>query len=243
MENTLLLAVVAFTGLMIGFGKAGVAGTLGPFVTVLMALVLPADIALGLLLPMLIVADGFALAAYWRQWDKTILRRLLLAALVGIAIGTFTISSVDETILRRLIALSILAFAVLFVLTRGARMPLSGEKPWAVAAGTTSGFVSTVAHSGGPPIVAYMISARVEPIRLVGTTVAYFAAVNLIKVPGYFYAELFDGALLLSTSPAWIFVPLGIFLGKRLVHRINTEAFERLMLLLLVGGAVVLLIT
>jgi hypothetical protein len=243
MDNILLLAVVALTGLMIGFGKAGVAGTVGPFVTVLMALVLPADVALGLLLPMLIVADGFAMAAYWRRWDLTALRRLLVAAVIGIAIGSFTINSVDETVLRRLIAVSILAFAVLFVLTRGARMPVSAERPWAYAAGTTSGFVSTVAHSGGPPIVAYLMSTKTEPVRLVGTTIVYFTAVNLIKVPGYFYAGLFDAQLILSTAPAWISVPLGIALGKRLVHRINTVLFERLILILLVAGALVLFVT
>ncbi|MEX1134800.1 MAG: sulfite exporter TauE/SafE family protein [Acidimicrobiia bacterium] len=243
MDNILLLAVVAVTGLLIGFGKAGVAGTIGPFVTVLMALVLPAEVALGLLLPMLIVADGFAMAAYWRRWDLTALRRLLLAAVIGIVIGTITINSVDETVLRRVMALSILAFAALFVFTRGARMPVSAERRWAFAAGTTSGFVSTVAHSGGPPIVAYLMSTRTEPVRLVGTTVVYFTAVNLIKVPGYFYAGLFDGELILSTAPAWIFVPLGIVLGKRLVHKINTALFERLILVLLVAGALVLFVT
>jgi uncharacterized membrane protein YfcA len=243
MDNILLLAVVALTGLMIGFGKAGVAGTVGPFVTVLMALVLPADVALGLLLPMLIVADGFAMAAYWRRWDLTALRRLLVAAVIGIAIGSVTINSVNETVLRRLIAVSILAFALLFVLTRGARMPVSAERPWAYAAGTTSGFVSTVAHSGGPPIVAYLMSTKTEPVKLVGTTIVYFTAVNLIKVPGYFYAGLFDAQLILSTAPAWISVPLGIALGKRLVHRINTVLFERLILILLVAGALVLFVT
>ena len=243
METTLLLGVVALTGLAIGFGKAGVAGTLGPFVTVVMALVLPADVALGLLLPMLIVADGFAMAAYWRKWDTAALWPLLLAAVLGIAVGTLTINAVDETILRRIIAVSILAFATLFVLTRGARMPVAAERPWAIAAGTASGFVSTVAHSGGPPIVAYLMSTRTEPVRLVGTPVATFTACNLTKNTGYFFAGLFDGDLLLTTAPAWIFVPLGIFLGKRLVHRVNTEVFERLILTLLVTGALVLLLT
>lgn len=243
MESYLLLAVVALSGLLIGFGKAGVAGTSGPFVTVLMALVLPADVALGLLLPMLIVADWFALAAYWRQWDWRLLRHLLIAALAGIALGSLAISAVNEMVLRRLIAVSILVFAALFVLTRGKKVRVSTQRPWAIAAGTTSGFVSTIAHSGGPPIVAYLMSAGLPPVRFVGTTVAYFTAVNLIKVPGYLYAGLFDAELLLSTAPAWVLVPVGILMGKRLVQRIDTERFEKLMLSLLVAGALVLLVT
>ena len=50
---------VALAAFLIGFNKAGVAGTLGPFVTVLLALSIPADDAIGLLLPILIVADWF----------------------------------------------------------------------------------------------------------------------------------------------------------------------------------------
>ena len=62
-----MIVGVAVAAFLIGFSKAGVAGTLGPIVTVLLALTIPADDAVGLLLPILIVADWFTLAAHWRQ--------------------------------------------------------------------------------------------------------------------------------------------------------------------------------
>jgi uncharacterized membrane protein YfcA len=77
----MIIAVAA--AFLIGFGKAGVGGSLGPFVTVLVVLTIPADDAIGLLLPMLIVADALTVAAHWRRWDRAILIRLLTAATSG----------------------------------------------------------------------------------------------------------------------------------------------------------------
>jgi hypothetical protein len=112
---------VALAAFLIGFNKAGVAGTLGPFVTVLLALSIPADDAIGLLLPILIVADWFTLAAHWRQWDVRIYSRLLLASLIGILIGSLVISAVDETALRRIIAVAMLGFAIFYLKSRSIR--------------------------------------------------------------------------------------------------------------------------
>ena len=119
---TMMLATVALAAFLIGFNKAGVAGTLGPFVTVLLALSLPADDAVGLLLPILIVADWFTLAAHWRQWNTAIYIRLLLASLVGIAVGSLVISVVSEIVLRRIIGVAMThvrasGVDVLFIMT------------------------------------------------------------------------------------------------------------------------------
>lgn len=238
-----MIALVALAALMLGFGKAGIAGTLGPFATVLMTLALPADDAIGLLLPMLIFADVFSVASYWRRWEGRLLPPLLLSATVGIAVGTLVVSSISEEWLQRLIAVALLVFAAFYA--RGRRVQLSRrlQRPWAMAAGSSAGFTSTLAHSGGPPIVVYLMTASLDPVRFVGTSVAFFAAVNLIKVPGYFYADLFDGELIVSTMPAWLLIPVGVVLGRLLVGRIDRAVFERVTLVLLVIGSLVLLVT
>lgn len=238
-----MIALVAIAALLIGFGKAGVAGTLGPLVTVVMALALPADDALGLLLPMLMVADAFAVGAYWRRWETRLLPRLLVAAFVGIAIGTAVISAIDETWLQRLIAVSMLGFAVLYFRGRRLRFTSQAERSWAVAAGSMAGFTSTVAHAGGPPLVVYLLMAGLAPATFVATSVAFFAVVNLIKVPGYFYAGLFDGELILATAWTWLLIPVGVALGRMLVDRIDRGRFEVVTVILLIGGALVLLVT
>ncbi len=236
-----MVALVALAAFLVGFSKAGVAGTLGPFVTVLMVLAIGADDAVGLLLPILIIADWFTVAAHWRNWDLSIYRRLLAAATVGIVIGSLIISAVDEAALRRIIAVAMLAFAIFYAFTKSIRLDPGNQKRNAWPAGAISGVVSTLAHLGGPPIFVYLMTTDLSPRRFVATSAFLFASINLLKVPGYFAAGLFDGELIVSTIWAWAMIPIGVYVGRSLVDRINREWFERVTVALLAGGALVLL--
>lgn len=238
-----MIWLVALAALLLGFNKAGVAGTIGPFVTVIMVLAMPADQAVGLLLPMLIAADSVSVAAYWRQWETKLLWPLLAAAVVGIAAGTFVISRISEDALQRLIAIALLLFAIVYVIQRGVRIPQHHHRRWAMVAGTTAGFTSSVAHAGGPPIIVYLMGVGLEPKRFVGTTVGLFAMINILKVPGYLLDGLIDGELILSTIWGWLLIPVGVVLGRFLVDRINRVMFERVTLVLLVIGALALLVS
>jgi len=54
---------------LIGLSKAGFATGLGMLSTPLMAEAVPARTAIGVILPLLCLADIFTLAVYWRRWD------------------------------------------------------------------------------------------------------------------------------------------------------------------------------
>lgn len=241
--DTTLAATTAVAGLLIGFGKAGVAGTLGPIVTVLMALTLPADDAIGLLLPMLIVADAFSVDVHWRKWEIAVVVRLVMAALAGIAAGTFLIATVSADTLRTLIAVATLLFVAGYAWLRRATVASEPLPALGLVAGGVAGLTSTVAHLGGPPVVAYLMTTRLDPGRLVATSVAFFAAINLLKVPGYFLAGLFDVELIASTIWAWLSIPAGVILGRAMIDRIDRSTFDRVTLLLLTAGSVILLAT
>jgi uncharacterized membrane protein YfcA len=237
---TVSVAVAAF---LIGFNKAGVAGTLGPFVTVLLALSIPTDDAVGLLLPILIVADWFTLAAHWRQWDAAIYVRLLLAALIGVVVGSFIISAVSETTLRRIVAVAMLGFAGYYIKSRSIRVDPEKSTRYAWPAGATSGLISTLAHLGGPPVFVYLMTTNLNPRKFVATSAVLFATINLLKVPGYFLAGLFDGELIVSTMWTWVMIPVGVLAGRAMVGRINRTQFERATVFLLIVGAILLLVS
>lgn len=64
------LALVA-GAILIGISKAGFGGGPGMLVPPLLALFIEdARIAVGLLLPLLLATDVFALRFYWGRWDK-----------------------------------------------------------------------------------------------------------------------------------------------------------------------------
>lgn len=234
---------VGLAAFLIGFNKAGLAGTLGPFVTVLLALSIPADDAVGLLLPILIVADWFTLAAHWREWDTSIYLRLLLASLVGIAVGSVVISVVSETVLRRVIAVAMLGFVMFYIKSRSIRLDPEKSDRYVWPAGATSGLISTLAHLGGPPVFVYLMTTNLNPRRFVATSAVLFATINLLKVPGYFLAGLFNGELIVSTMWTWVMIPVGVLVGRALVDKINRDKFEKVTVVLLGVGAVLLLVS
>ncbi len=239
----ILLGVLGLAAFLIGLSKGGWGGMLGALITPMTALVLPPDRALGLLLPLLLFGDLFAVAAHWRRWDRGLVMVLIPGALLGVTVGTVMITTISPTALRRLLGLIVAGFVV-YKLLEDRLIGRLGYTPraWHTGAvGLLSGFASTLAHVGGPPVVAYLLLRRVAPAALVATTALFFMVLNIIKVPYYLYAQIIDVALL--GRVVWILplIPVGIWAGKWLVQRVQRAVFERALILLLAVSAALLL--
>src|SRR5690606_38287625 len=239
MPVTLESIVVALAAFGIGFSKAGIGGGLGPLITVLMLVVFPPDTALALLLPLLMVGDVFSLSALWRRWDWRHAALLLPGAVAGVAAGTYLVSSLPPRTFRLVLGIVVLAFVAYFLIKP--RLSVDREyvnRRWhGWLAGSTAGFTSALAHSGGPPITMYLLLQRMEPVRFVATTALVFASVNLIKVPAYASVGLFDWDLQLRLWWAVLVIPLGALVGRWAVMRVSPGVFHYVMTgLLAVSG-------
>jgi hypothetical protein len=143
--------------------------------------------------------------------------------------------------LRRIIAVAMLAFAAFYVKSRSIQLDPEKSRLYVWPAGATSGLASTLAHLGGPPVFIYLMTTNLNPRRFVATSAVLFATINLLKVPSYFLAGLFDGELIVSTMWTWLLIPVGVLAGRALISRINRELFERVAIVLLTVGAIILL--
>src|SRR5688500_17651207 len=94
-----VVVVLALLGLLLGLAKGGLQG-LGPLLTPMLSLVVPPQLAVGVLLPMLMVGDAFAVYIYRGAWDWSLVRRLLPGAVVGALAGTFLLTSLPGNALR-----------------------------------------------------------------------------------------------------------------------------------------------
>ena len=106
------LSIIAFVVLLTGVSKSGFAGALGVFSVPLLMLVMPPVAAIGLMLPVLIVADVFSLKSYWQQWDIQQLKRLLPGLLVGVVIAHALIGWLDAAFIKTAIAILCIVFAI-----------------------------------------------------------------------------------------------------------------------------------
>lgn len=239
MEFYVILIVVA---LVIGLAKGGMGAVLAVLATPMLSLVMPVSSAISLSLPMLMIADGFALWFYWKTWDMHTIRLLVPSAVLGIVAGTALLASLDNVTLRHVLGIFTLLFVVYKIADRWLRSLDYHPRRWhGYVAGAASGLGSALANTGGPPFTAYLLLQDVSPTVFVGTTTLFFAIVNAVKLPGLIFAGLLDFSRLLTVIWAVPLIPVGVYTGRWLVQRINKAAFDWIMLVVLVIAAAALL--
>jgi len=240
---TLFFAMAALVIFIIGLAKGGLGGTLGVLATPLMTLVMPADQVIGLLLPILIIADMFAVATHWQRWDRKLVLLLIPGSVAGMLVGSLFIASISPDTLRRGIGVITLLFVVYKLLEgRILRFIQYQSRNWhGLLAGIVAGFSSTLAHTGGPPIAIYLLMQNVSPRVFVATTALFFAALNWIKVPSYFYIGLFDFNLLWQVAWLLPLLPASVWVGKQIAYKVDKIIFDRIIVVLLAVSAIFLL--
>ncbi|MBE2271079.1 MAG: sulfite exporter TauE/SafE family protein [Anaerolinea sp.] len=240
MQYVIILILVS---VLIGLSKGGMGAVLAVLATPLLSQVMPVADAIGLALPMLMVADVFALWVYRNTWDMRYIKLVLPFAVIGIVIGTVLLANLPNQTLKHILALFTLAFAVYKL--AGDRFISAEYQPrdWhGYVAGIVSGTGSALANVGGPPFTIYMLLQNLSPQTFVGTMTLFFALVNAIKLPGLMIAGLMDFSKLIGIAWVLPILPLGVWVGRYFVKRINQLAFERFMLVVLVIVAVYLLV-
>jgi hypothetical protein len=227
--------IIGLAVFLTGLSKGGLGGTMGALITPILALVMPIDQAIGLLLPVFIVGDAFALAAHWRRWDARIIWLLLPGGLVGITLGTFVLTSISPEDLKRAMAIFIFIF-VLYRLFESRILNLlqyRARKWHGWLAGGVAGFASALAHAGGPPVVIYLLMQNLTPAIFAATSILFFAVTNWIKLPYYYQAGLLDLGKLLPLIWLAPLMPLGVWIGRRWAERINPVVFDRIIVVFL----------
>jgi hypothetical protein len=236
-----IAVIIALLGVMIGMAKGGF-NALGALLTPLLSLVLPVSLAVGVLLPMLIVGDAFAIYSYWNEWDARLVRRMLPSGAIGALAGTYLLSTLSPNALRAALALFVLLLVVYkFVSDRIQSLRYQPQAWHAPAAGALAGLASGMFNNGGPPFNSYLLLQKYPPRPFIATTALFFALLNLIKVPGFLYTGVLDAPLLLSLWWVFFFIPAGIWAARRIITRVNQDHFERVIITLLIFSSAWLL--
>jgi uncharacterized membrane protein YfcA len=243
-HHVVYLMGVALACFLTGLSKGGLGGTLGILITPMLALVMPLEQAIGLMLPILILADVFALAAHWRRWEGRLIGVLLVGGIIGVTLGTFVLTNISPVLLKRILGVIVLLFFLYKLFERRivGLFQYQSRRWHGWLAGSAAGLTSTLAHAGGPPVTVYLLLQDVSPAVFVSTSLLFFAILNWIKVPYYFYAGMLDFQSLVGLL--WLFplVPLGVWLGKRLLAQVDHTLFERIILFLLLVTGMLLLV-
>jgi uncharacterized membrane protein YfcA len=236
------ILIVGAAALMVGLAKGGLGGVAGALLVPLLSTIMPITQAVGVVLPLLMVGDVFALRAYWRTWELKYVRLMLPGAVVGIVMGILLLTSLSDDALRRVLGIFTLVVAAYKIASDSLSSLAYSPRNWhGVLAGWSAGAASALANAGGPPVTAYLLLQKVPPLAFVGTQTLFFAAINALKLPGFLTAHVIDLPSLLGVLWALPIIPVGVWIGKWIIVRLNQRVFEWLMLILLVYAGVSLL--
>jgi len=233
--------VIAILGFMIGFSKGGFSG-LGALLTPILALVLPVASAVGVLLPMLMVGDVFAVSIYWNEWELDLVKRMLPAGILGALAGTFLLARLSTNGLRIILGIFVLVLVVYRFVSDRIQAMRYQSRPWhAPAAGLLAGVASGMFNYGGPAFSSYLLLQKLQARSFIATTAIFFALLNVIKVPGFLYTGVLNLPLLFSLWWVFPFIPVGIWAARLTLTRVSPAAFEWIIIALLIFSSLWLL--
>ncbi len=219
--------VAALAAFLLGLSKGGV-----PIVAMLsvplLSFYMDPALAAGLLLPLYIMADWYAIYLFRRAFSAPNLKILVPAGACGIVIGFATVSIIPPDLVKAVLAfigLSYLATSIRGRLAKTTPTPHPVSVPRGLFWGTLAGLTSYIAHSGGPPYQAYLLPQRLEKMAYLGTTAIFFSLVNLMKLPPFVIAGQMDWSSL--TQALWLvpFALLGAFSGARINRMLSERVF------------------
>jgi len=207
----------------------------------ILALVVEPAIALGIMLPLLMLIDVASLPAYWKKWSWPETRLLLWGGVPGTFLGALFFGWANDDVIRLLIGGISVAF-VAWQLVQAAGWVVIGERPMSPTAGVTAGvalgFTSFVSHAGGPVAAVYLLGRKLSKTAFQSTTVIVFWAMNVLKAGiyaamGFFTLETLT--LNLALAPVAV---LGTYMGVRAHHVVPERVFFGLTyVLLMVTGS------
>jgi uncharacterized membrane protein YfcA len=218
--------------LCVGLSKTGFTG-ISLISVLLFADLFGAKTSVGLVLPLLIIADLTVYPAFREHGSWKPVGKLLLPALIGLAIGYAILASIDDGQARHGIGISVLLMVAVQAL-RLWNQPLfhriADSRAFGVAAGITGGMATMIANAAGPVIQLFLLSRRIPKMELIGISARFFLLINLIKVPMTVQLDLITWQTLkinlLLVPGVW----LGVIAGKFLVKRVPQRWFELLVI-------------
>lgn len=236
--------IVIICALFVGFSKSGLPNLVILVVTLIM-FVFPARESVGILLPMLLIGDLFAVTYYRRNVVWKYLTNLIPWVLMGILAGFFVLQYVNDEQLKPIIGVIVLIMIALNVVRERLGSKFNEMLPtsltFTILMGVLGGFTTMVGNAAGAIMTIYLLVKGLPKKEFVGTGAWFFLSVNIIKFPFYMYLGLITTESLtfnLTMAPVII---LGAIIGVKVLPLIPQHVFTILILVLATIGGINLL--
>jgi uncharacterized membrane protein YfcA len=236
-------ALAIFGSFLLGIAKGGIKG-LGAIISIITALVFGSKASTGIIMPLLVVGDTFAVVYYHRHARWSYLWKLMPWVVIGVLIGVWYGKDLKEDQFKIGMATIILVSAGFMLLTERKKRISFPDNGWfAAIMGSLAGFTTMVGNLAGPFSDLYFLAIRLPKEIFIGTAAWLFFMTNIVKFP--FHIWIWKTINVHSLSIDLILLPallLGLWSGIRMVKVINQKQFRLIIVILTILGAIFILI-
>ena len=197
----------------------------------------------GLILPLLMVGDVFAVIYYKHHVQFRDIRRLLIWICVGLGIGLFVGQYINDAQFKMLLSISVMIClaAMIYAEVKGKPLTVPNKTVYHALIGILGGFASMVGNAAGAIISIYLLSREYPKDTYISTNAWLFLILNLIKLPLQIFVWHNIGWG--NASMALLLIPavfLGAVAGAWIVKRINEKLYRKIIYLMTLIAAAAL---
>jgi uncharacterized protein len=195
----------------------------------------------GLLLPLLLIGDLFAVGFYKKHTDWKTLRRLFPPVGVGLIAGWQLLQTFenDNQLYKLVLGVMLLSLICLdFLRKRFGDDHIPKSYYFALVMGFMAGIATTLANAAGPIMAVYLLAIGSSKEKFMGCAAWFFFIVNMLKVPIYIQQDILTWESLrmdLYIVPGMI---LGAICGRPLLKIVSQRVFNTVIMALAALGAI-----
>ena len=234
--------IIAFLGAFIlGLAKAGIKGPSVAYAT-LLALVFGSRASTGILVPLLLVGDTFAVFYYQKHIVWKHLIRILFWMILGVIIGVLVGKDLEEEAFKKIMAVTVIT-SIAFILWWDfkERKSIPNHLSFVVSIGLVSGFSSMITGVAGALPIIYLLAMQLQKNHFIGTLSLLIFLVNFFKVPFHVFVwKTITVESLTIDSYLLPFEILGLLIGVRIVGKVKNTHYRLFVLVLTAIGALFL---
>jgi uncharacterized membrane protein YfcA len=176
----------------IGMAKGGIKGT-GLLVIPIMAILFGGKVSSGIVLPMLLFADLFAVRHYRGNTDWQTLWKIIPMSFMGILCGHYLGMYVSDEIFKYWMAGIVFGSLLLMILqSNGLVNDNIIQHPFfASIIGLLGGFSTMIGNAAGPIMSVYLLGLKFPKLIFIGTSAWFYLTVNIMKIPFHIFSWFF----------------------------------------------------
>lgn len=157
---------------------------------------------------------------------------LSVSSIVGIPIGVYLLTMLDDNVVRILIA-GVVILAILGLISKKG-LPLKANAKSAIPCGVFGGLFAGLASMAGPPTVLYFLGSGIKPAQARASMILFFFFTSLITIPFLYQAELIDNTMFIYALIGLPVFIIGGKIGELIFKRTSDIGYKKISIILLI---------